>query len=236
MKNPISKHDFHEMAKQRGYVRKSTPSKVFGNMKRTPDVIVDIGVRGGTDWLYNAFPDTPFVLVDPQRADQWNLDHKPGSYVIVNKGLSDTAGRMDLMEQGGKSTFHDRTALTSEEIREVYSVEVVTFDQMADDLALTGKIGLKIDVEGHELRVLRGIKAYRKSIDFIVVEMSILNRFVNTPTFSDIVVALNEMGFRFYNLMNHARPKAPLHYDGIFLQHDDVAFDAPERHPTADSE
>jgi hypothetical protein len=31
-----------------------------------PEIVIDVGVRKGTPWLYESFPDAFYILVDPQ--------------------------------------------------------------------------------------------------------------------------------------------------------------------------
>ncbi|MEJ6390306.1 hypothetical protein [Gymnodinialimonas ulvae] len=37
----------------------------FRELVATPDLIIDVGVANGTPWLYDAFPQTEFILIDP---------------------------------------------------------------------------------------------------------------------------------------------------------------------------
>lgn len=216
---------FSEFAKRSGYVPAVTFQMVLHHLGRTPDVVFDVGVRQGTPALYNAFPDTRFILVDPQKSGTSALIHKPQQFDFVNKALGSKPSTLRIKEQKARTTFLERTALTAAPTTDEYDVEVVTLDALIAEYAPTGKIGLKVDVEGYEMEVFRGLQAEAKRIDFILAEVSVRNRFVSGYNFSDLVSLLKEKGFRFYNIMNPSRPRAPRFYDCVFLPEGDPAFD-----------
>lgn len=201
-------------------------ARLFKSLGRKVDGVVDVGVRRGTPWLYEVFPQARFVLVDPQEGGETLLTVKPADFVFVNKALGRAPGRMTINEQGAMSTFLERTSLTKVAIRKRYEAEIVTLDSViAEHLAAARSIGVKIDTEGFELEVLGGLDAAASRVDFIVTEASVLNRFENSYNFSELVAQLWKMDFRFYNVLNPSRPKAPRFYDCLFFRKDDAAFD-----------
>ncbi|GGL78936.1 FkbM family methyltransferase [Wenxinia marina] len=222
----ISDADFAREAKARGFVRRTSPRRAIEALAPRADLIVDVGVHTGTKWLYDAFPDLPFLLVDPQRGCEAALKERPARYEFAAVGLSDRTGRMELFEQAANSTFHIRTALSSMQPTGArYGVEVTTFDDLLDARAPgTGRLGVKIDVEGHELAVIRGLERHAPRVSFLVCEISVLDRFEDTPAFAEVIGALAARGLRFYNLMNPVTPKPRRHVDALFLRDDDSAF------------
>jgi hypothetical protein len=124
-------------------------AEVLRGLERKPDAIIDVGVRGGTPWLYEVFADTPFVLVDPQEGGAALLTSKPKDFVFLNMAAGRAPGRLTLNEQGAMSTFLTRTKLTEVRTRKTYEVEVTTLDAIIDaHLPDANRIGLKIDTEG----------------------------------------------------------------------------------------
>jgi FkbM family methyltransferase len=201
-------------------------ARLFGSLARKVDAVVDVGVRRGTPWLYEVFPDARFVLVDPQEGGEALLTAAPADFVFVNKALGRAPGRMTINEQGAMSTFLERTSLTQVPIRKRREVEIVTLEAtIAEHLADARRIGLKIDTEGFELEVLGGLGKAAGRIDFIVSEASVLNRFENSYNFSELVAQLWKMDFRFYNFLNPAHLKAPRFYDCLFFRKDDMVFE-----------
>ena len=91
----------------------------------------------------------------------------------VQLGLSDTQGKMELKSMGndsGSASFEiaylDSRNLANQYHSEsaVTTVEVTTFDSFVKtiDLSDRAKVAMKIDVEGHELSVLRGMRQFFK--------------------------------------------------------------------------
>lgn len=201
-------------------------ARLFRGLGRKVDGVVDVGVRRGTPWLYEVFPEARFVLVDPQEGGETLLTVRPADFVFVNKALGRAPGRLTLNEQGAMSTFLERTSLTNVATRKRYEAEIVTLDAViAEHLPAQHSIGIKIDTEGFELEVLGGLSAAAARVDFIVAEASVLNRFQNSYNFSELVAQLWKMDFRFYNVLNPSHPKAPRFYDCLFFRKDDAVFD-----------
>lgn len=201
-------------------------AEVLRLMERKPDAVIDVGVRNGTPWLYEAFPGTPFVLVDPQEGGAALLTSKPKDFVFVNMAAGRAPGRLSLNEQGAMSTFLTRTTLTEVRTRKTYEVEVSTLDAIIDaHLPDAKSIGIKIDTEGFEMEVIAGLDRHLSRIDFLVSEASVLNRFEGSYNFSELVAALWEKRLRFYNLLGQTGLRAPRLFDCVFLQANDPAFD-----------
>lgn len=223
--DPALARELDELAKAAGYVKSVSWASVLKAARRSPDIIIDVGVRYGTPALYRAFRDVPFLLVDPQKDGEALLMKKPRSYKFVQVALGSEPGRLTLHEQAGKSTFLERTERTRTETREEYEVDVITLDALMDEHAPTGKIGLKVDVEGFEMEVFKGLSSARaERIDFIIVEASVRNRFTNGHHCTSLVSLLSQKGFRFYNIMNDVRVRPPNYYDFLFLREDDPIF------------
>lgn len=215
---------FDLFVRQHGYVRASTPDMILRELNRRPQLVVDIGVRKGTPWLYTLYPNAFFLLVDPQKEGEKIVESFPKKFEFISKALGGAEAKLILNEQRAKSTFLERTELTKENILETYTVDVTTLDNLLDNYDLSGKVGVKIDTEGYEVEVIKGLERHIDKIDFIVAEVSVRNRFHNSYNFSELVSAYYEKGFRFYNYANDIYAIAPRFYDCIFLRKDDPAF------------
>lgn len=201
------------------------PQAILEQLDRQPDYVIDIGVRRGTPWLYNAFPDVPHVLVDPQHVGETVLDHKPNTYVFVQKAVGDALGRLTFNEQGLKSTFLNRTELTMGPQTRTYEVDVVTLDTIIDEYCPDAqRIFLKIDTEGYEVPVIRGLNRHRDKIDAVIAEASVMNRFKQQQDFPEVLWEFYQKGFRFYNMFDPLKRPTALVYDCIFFQKEDEAF------------
>jgi FkbM family methyltransferase len=187
--------------------------------------ILDIGVGHGTKPLYDAFEDCFFVLVDPQRRAESLLVHKPRRYAFINKGLASSAGPRLLREQaGGKTTFLERTRLTSSPILAQYEADTTTLDELLSGISFTPPIGIKIDTEGYELEILQGLHKYWASVQFVICEASIRRRFVNSYQISDLICYMKDHDFFLFNFLNLPNER-PRYYDILFLRGTNALFD-----------
>jgi FkbM family methyltransferase len=224
------RHDLRRRLRKLGLVATSDKSaaahlRVFG---LNPDVIFDVGVDRGTPQLYQAFPEAEFVLVDPRpecrvalaglaRASfhEVALGSVPGrltlSTPLTGKGLE--ANRASLnrpmgpMARGIKG-FETRT------------VEVMTLDALA--ATYPGSVGLKLDTEGHEAEILAGATETLKRCQFVIVELSLTQRFDTTPPPSRIIAMLAAAGLEFRDVLRStgdgAGGPAPRLMDALFTR------------------
>jgi FkbM family methyltransferase len=190
-----------------------------------PEVIIDVGVRKGTPWLYESFPDAFFILVDPQKGGASLLESAPANYTFINKALGSKAAIMTLQDQGAMSTLLQRTRLTAAKSAGTYEVDVVTLDRLVDEQARNKRCGLKLDTEGFEVEIMCGLEEYVDHFDFVLAEVSVLNRFENSYNFSELVALFYDKGFRFYNFFNQPKPVPSRFYDCLFLRKNDSRFD-----------
>lgn len=207
-------------------LRQATAAAGIAGLGRAPDLIIDVGVRFGSPWLYDVFKDKPFVLVDPQAEGEDILAWRPEKYVFVHKAVGRKPGRLTLNDQESRSTFLERTELAAAPTRRRYDVDVTTLDAVIGEHARGAKhIGLKVDTEGFEMEAFAGLVRHTGRIDFIATEASVLNRFKDGYNFSELVAELWKKGFRFYNLLNQTVWPVPPVYDGLFFHKDDPIFD-----------
>jgi len=179
--------------------------------------VVDIGVYRGTPPLYEAFDNCLFILVDPQRGAEALLRRPPARYIFVNKGLAASTGRRALREQiEGKTTFLERTELTAVPTADCYEADTITLDLLLDSLQFDPPIGIKIDTEGYELEVLKGLDKYWGIVQFVICEASIRRRFKDSYQMSELVAFMLERGFMFFNFLNMPNER-PRYYDVLFV-------------------
>jgi FkbM family methyltransferase len=179
--------------------------------------VIDVGVDRGTKPLYDAFCGCLFVLVDPRRQAESMLRDRPLRYVYINKALAATAGRRTIREQGaGKTTFLERTSLTDSPITAKYAVDVTTLDDLLDLSDCKPPVGIKIDTEGYELEVVKGLTRHWSTVQFVICEASIRRRFVDSYQISELVSYMLERDFLLFNFMNPAVER-PRYYDILFV-------------------
>lgn len=189
----------------------------------TPKSVFDIGVAEGTPWLYDAFPAAKFFLVDPTRE---SLPHMERWAKKINAEPHPVA----LGAEAGSISIHMRdtikhaslmTDITAPNITESYEVPVETFDSRFP--SFDQPAFCKIDVEGAELSVLRGMKTSMKKFAAIVVETSMNSLYKDGPEFFDIMsfMADHDMVFSDFIGMSRRPYDMALHQvDAVFVPRD----------------
>lgn len=191
-----------------------------------PRTVLDIGVGRGTPWLYAAFPDARYYLIEPTRealvhARRW-AERLKAEVIGVAVGAEDGVAVIDVPDDLGGATL----------LRHVgggngrrYEVPLRRLDSLALDIVRPCLC--KIDVQGAELAVLDGMRRRIHDIDFVIIEASTLATLVDGPEVMDVMRRLEGYGFVLHDVL--ALLRRPL--DGSLAQLD-LAFvrhDSPLR-------
>lgn len=192
-----------------------------------PDVIIDVGVSNGSDFLYEAFPDKLHVLVEPQPGFETAIKRRFGEkyrFSFENCAAGATSGVATLKVQGdnaSKSTLGSPTRIQGQNTTREVEVAVRTLDEIVRDTP--GSIGLKIDTEGHELSVLKGATETLSRAEFVLAEVSIKNRFEGGYRFSDIVLFMKQNGFEVIDTLNPIW-RVHMFWDCLFVKSNSSLF------------
>lgn len=167
-----------------------------------PATIFDIGVGLGTDGLYDVFPDARLVLVEPVSEAGPVMQEIAGRYPetvceLAAAGASD--GQAEILVSPGitGSTMHT-SALGQGDTR---TVPTVTLDTLVERHGLRPPFLVKLDVEGHELEVLKGATRTLPETEVVVSEVSIWGGGYR-PTIVDIVTVMKEHGLVLHDVAN----------------------------------
>lgn len=102
--------------------------------------------------------------------------------------------------------------LEAMKVLKTIKIETVDLDSFAGENGIDYIDFIKLDVEGSELDVLQGaIKVLQKSVLGLSLEVLFHSCIRNQPTFSDIDLFLNSLGFKLFDLAmyRHARKALP---------------------------
>ena len=148
-------------------------------IEKLPDIdtLIDVGVgQEGTPELYNRFPKAKLILIDPiQEAVNYakkNLSNRDYEFFKYGLGEEEETKHLYIEEEIGRSTMLNVTSLNyeSEPVKKI-KVEVKTLDSIFEKVFNYGKIGLKIDTEGYELKIIKGAKNTLKKTHFVIAEV-----------------------------------------------------------------
>lgn len=167
------------------------------------DVAVDVGCNKGSYlyWLSRAVPRGRVIAFEPQPLLAAYLKKVTaatglGNVRVEASGVSDKPGRLTLYIPGqsdSPAASFEQVVAKSEQCRAV-DVPVVTLDEYF--AGLEGRIGaIKIDVEGHELAVLRGAAGVLSRYKPVVV-LECEARHLTNATVLDVVHFVENLGYR----------------------------------------
>jgi FkbM family methyltransferase len=185
-----------------------------------PQTVFDIGVGYGTFALYESFPKSYFVLVEPlaeyQKSIQAILARYKGEIHYKAAGSHEGWREINVDKSHLQmSSFANRAALTKTgNTLQKRKVEVTTLDTIFQNGGpRKGPIVLKIDTEGNELSVLEGSNLLLQSTDFVIAEVSIARRFENGYEFEELISFMRKKGFSVFSFLhieheeNELRPR-----------------------------
>lgn len=181
-----------------------------------PRTVFDIGVAFGTFDLYREFPDAFYYLVDPTQ-ESLRYMHQLSRQLeckVFNVALADHDGQLEIEVRADilGSTFFEEVGPRAMLRRE--TVAVRRFDTLVG--AFERPALAKIDVQGSELTVLKGMGERIHEVDAIVVETSTLATIKGGPEFYNVIAYLKSRGFVVFDIVGTGR--RPL--DGALAQLD----------------
>ncbi len=170
-----------------------------------PRTIFDIGVAFGTYELYREFPDSFYYLVDPTSDSLRYMRYLARRLAceVLNVALADRDGEMEIEVRSDiqGSTFFEEIGPRRVLRRE--AVTVRRFDTLIGPFERPALA--KIDVQGSELAVLRGMGERIGELDAVVVESSTLATIKDGPELCDLVAFMKSRGFVVFDLLGFAR-------------------------------
>ncbi|HEX2889960.1 FkbM family methyltransferase [Vineibacter terrae] len=189
-----------------------------------PRTVFDIGVAQGTPELYAVFPDSQYYLIDPTRESLPYMERiaKQLDARILNIALGDAEGELEIgvrTNDIGGSTFYEEVGPLGPTRR--YPVPVQRFDQAINGFERPALC--KIDVQGSEMSVLRGMGERIHDVDAILIEASVIATIHDGPEIAEVVSFLRQRGFVIYDVLGGGRrplDSALAQLDLLFVKED----------------
>jgi FkbM family methyltransferase len=203
----------------RGYVLKEKDAPLRGfkgclayakQRGLAPKTVFDIGVGRGTPWLYDAFPNSKLVLCEPLSvfdADVTAIAQRHNA-AVHKVALGDEAGTAEFnvnIEHPTSSSmlrldtnFAHFAAKVQAEHR--FATETVAVDTLDNINNYPPPYVLKLDVEGSERTVLEGASQTLRRTEYLLMEISVMRRLANEPSFAEMLSFLDECGFELFDI------------------------------------
>jgi FkbM family methyltransferase len=173
----------------------------LGNLKKngfSPTLVVDVGAQVGTPELYQAFPDSHHIFIEPVAEcipALVEISKNLQACTIYNCAVSNVneISKLSLSETRQYSSI-DATIGT-----EFRSIDVRTVDSIYEDSGDHESILLKIDVDGIELKVLQGSRKLFNKECVIIIEATLGDK---NPRFNILVEYLSAYGFKVFDIVD----------------------------------
>jgi FkbM family methyltransferase len=215
------------------------PADPFGSPELPrvgPKTVLDIGGSHGqfAREAFRYFPEAPIYSFEPIPEcyeELLALREQIPNLQPMNVALSDHDGEQELWLSG----FRDSSSLqqmlpahveawphTAVEAR--ITVQLARLDSIAPTLTLKQPIFAKMDVQGHELAVIKGGRETLSRCQRVMLECDFAPLYQGQPTFDEIYGEMRSMDFRFDGFignLRHPRTLELLSADAIFYKSTD---------------
>ena len=198
------------------------------NLKRKnfiPQVIIDIGAYEGfwTEDVLEVFPSSKVLMVEAQNSKEPFLRKIKDKYHNTEYVIS-----LLSSEDGAIKTFAENetasqiVTVTKEQPGLEYKrIRTQSLDTLLNSLHFPLPDLLKLDVQGHELDVLKGAKNALSHSTVCLLEISLLNLGDNSPLLTEMVAFMDNSGFQAYDISHFIRrpfDKALYQVDMFFVK------------------
>lgn len=204
---------------------KSSLKQVLNHLKEmnfVPKVVFDVGVGYGDNELYEAFPNSQHVLIEPL------IEYRPWIDEIVKKYRAEyfcaAAG-----ERNGTIEIKIKQRITGSSILEDLNnnyiekrtVPVLRLDTLCKDKGYMGPYLIKADVQGYELKVLEGASAILDQTEVIIIEVSLYRSLIGGALFHEVINFMTHRGFCLYDLyggIHRPLDNSLAQFDAVFVK------------------
>jgi len=173
-----------------------------------PKYIIDVGCGYGqwTKKLLKFYPLSNYFLFDADKNNISKLEILKSKNNNVDYKiclLSNDNKKYKFFNMGyGSSIFKEQTSHS----RYVEKILSTTLDkELPNELKKQTNNLIKLDVQGSELKVLKGLKKKINSFEVIILEVSIHNYNKDSPLFDKVINYMNKKGYRLYDMFDFKR-------------------------------
>lgn len=177
--------------------------------------ILDVGVLTGTPELKTAWPDIKHVLFEPvaEFHEEIKRSYRAIEHELHLVAVGQESGTIALRTRsafaGMKITHSTMVFHGVTDTPDFRKVPMVTLDEFLRDKTYVEPYLLKIDIDGHELKVIKGAAETLKKCAIVIVECQSSQL---VPRLS----AMQDAGFVLFDLVE------PCYYDKVFWQCDAI--------------
>ena len=180
-----------------------------------PLCIVDVGARDGMHPRWNKFTSSyKGILFEPDPEEHELLKAKCGkNLMVLNSALSDSAGELDLhlcQKPGVSSVYWPNIDFLSKfpegerfDVIKSIKVQADTLNNQLKKNNIFDIDFMKIDVQGHELSILKGSVDYLEDLVGLEVEAEFVPMYKSQPLFNEVDSFIRKHGFELFDLKRY---------------------------------
>lgn len=176
--------------------------------KIQPKIILDVGCGHG-EWFLKTnkfFPNSKYILFDGNKHNEKKLSLLKNKYKDLDYKiclLSDSIKELKFFNMGyGSSVYEEKTNFKRD-------IEYITSSTLNNELKYkkisTNNNLIKLDVQGSEIDILKGLEDYISLFEVIILETSVREYNKNGPLFIDVINFLNEKNYSLYDIFDLKR-------------------------------
>ena len=187
--------------------------RLLANLKRLgfdAKTVFDVGVANGTPWLYSAYPNAYFYLIEPvpgfRPAIQAHLRKLRGRHIPAALASQPGTAKFFIPKEPARqniATLSFKPEMVSSQ--DVVDVAVTTLDIVAQGEALAQPILLKTDCQGYDLEAAKGGVETLKQIDVVITETPVYGPWGGGAELKDYLDFYYAHNFILYDLVQPLR-------------------------------
>lgn len=190
-----------------------------------PNVVIDIGAYEGhwTEDFLEVFPDAKVLMVEAQKGKEIFLkkiaeQNKNVTYCIELLSAEDNK---QVIFNENESASQINGLATDEQTLTGNAKTTITIDTLLTKLSFAMPNFLKLDVQGHEIEVLRGATKFLAIVDVCLLEVTLISFGDGAPLIIELMNFMDSLNFQMYDVSQFMRrpfDKAMYQMDVLFVK------------------